>query len=279
MSARFSGKTVVITGGSSGIGLAAAQIVAAEGARVALIARRREKLVEALETLPGEGHRIYPCDVADWDAVRQTADQILNDFGTPHWLINSAGITRPGYFWELPIEVFRQIMDIDYFGIVHTCKAFVPPMMEAKRGHIINISSTAGFIGVFGYSAYSPAKFAVWGFTDTLRAELKHFGIQMHIVFPPDTDTPQLHGEMPYKPPETKVLSETAGMLTAEQVASTILKEAERGKYVILPGLENKLLWKAASITGAFRYTIVDILLADARRKLRKRGEKPAGDL
>ena len=278
MSNRFAGQTMVITGASSGIGLAAARLAAAEGAQIALIARRREKLEEALASLPGEGHRIYPCDVSKWEEVQATASQILNDFGTPQWVINSAGITRPGYFWELPIEVFYQIMEIDYYGIVHMCKAFVPSMMEARNGHIINISSVAGFIGVFGYTAYSPAKFAVWGFTDSLRVELKHFGVQMHIVFPPDTDTPQLHGEMPYKPPETKVLSETAGLLTAEQVARTMLDAAARGKYVILPGTETKLLWKLSNIAGAWRYFVVDYLLADARRKLRKRGIKPAGE-
>ncbi len=241
-------KVVLITGASSGIGLALAQQVATEGARVALVARTPEKLEAALASLPGEGHGVYPCDVADAAAVEAMAAQVLEAMGTPDWVVNSAGVTHPGYFWELPVEVFHEMMEINYYGTVHVCKAFVEPMMARRSGHIINISSVAGFLGVFGYSAYSPSKFAVWGFSDTLRAELKPEGIAVHIVFPPDTDTPQLHYEMPLKPPETKILAETGGLLTADQVAAGIIKGVKRGKYAILPGSDPKWLWNASQV-------------------------------
>jgi len=169
MKTTLSGQIAVITGGSSGIGLALARLMAAQGARVALVARRRELLEDARTTLPGEGHHIYPCDVAEMDAVADMAERVLTEMGTPDWVINSAGITRPGYFWELPVEVFHDLMRVNYLGTVHVCKAFVPPMMQTHRGHIVNISSVAGFLGVFGYSAYSPSKFAVWGFSDCVR--------------------------------------------------------------------------------------------------------------
>ena len=267
-------KVVLITGASSGIGLALAQQVAAEGARVALVARTPEKLEAALASLPGEGHGVYPCDVADAAAVEAMAAQVLEAIGTPDWVVNSAGVTHPGYFWELPVEIFHKMMEINYYGTLHVCKAFVEPMMARHSGHIINISSVAGFLGVFGYSAYSPSKFAVWGFSDTLRAELKPEGISVHVVFPPDTDTPQLHYEMPLKPPETKILAETGGLLTAGQVASEIIKGVKRGKYAILPGSDPKWMWKASHLLGCGTYKVMDWLIARARRQIARRRAK-----
>ena len=266
MEKSLEGKIVLITGGSSGIGLALARQVAAEGARVALVARRRSLLEEAVASLPGAGHRIYACDVAAADAVEAMAAQVLADMGTPDWVITSAGITRPGYFWELPLGVFHDLMAVNYYGTVHVCKAFVQPMMTRGSGRIITVSSVAGFLGVFGYSAYSPSKFAVWGFSDTIRSELKPYGIQVHIVFPPDTDTPQLHYEMPLKPPETRILAGTAGLLQPEEVAREILRGVRRGKYVILPGGDPKWMWKLMHIAGCGTYKIMDFMVARARR-------------
>ncbi len=265
---------LVITGGSSGIGLALAQLAAQEGARVALVARRREKLEAALASLPGEDHRIYPCDVADAEAVAHMAEQVQQDMGTPDWVVNSAGITHPGYFWELPVEVFHQLMEVNYYGTVHVCKAFVPAMMARGSGHVVNISSVAGFLGVFGYTAYSGSKFAVWGFSDTLRAELKPKGVQVHIVFPPDTDTPQLHYEMPLKPPETKILAETGGLLSAEAVAKETIKGVLKGRYVILPGFDPKWMWKVSHWLGSGTYWVMDRLVARAQRIARARAAK-----
>ena len=268
MKVSVAGKVILITGGSSGIGLALAKRVAAEGARVALVARRVEPLEAALASLPGEGHRVYPCDVADVDAVTEMAEKVQAEMGVPDWVVNSAGITRPGYFWELPVEVFHDMMRVNYFGTVHVSKAFVPAMMARGSGHLLNVSSVAGYLGVFGYSAYGPSKYAVWGFSDVLRAELKPYGIKVHVVFPPDTDTPQLHYEMPLKPPETRILAETGGLLSAEQVAEEILRSVRRGKYVILPGADPKWMWKASHLLGCGTYKVMDFLLWRARRKM-----------
>ena len=272
------GKTILITGGSSGIGLALAQRLAQQGAKIALVARRESLLQQALASLEGEGHYIYACDVADWQAVQQMAETVNAEMGTPDWIINSAGITHPGYFWELPIEKFYQLMEVNYYGTVHVCKAFAPDMMARRSGRIVNISSVAGFVGVFGYSAYGPSKFAVWGFTDILRVELQPYGVRMHIVFPPDTDTPQLHYEMPLKPPETRILAETGGLLTAEQVAKETLRLIQRGKYVILPGSDPKWMWKAVHLLGCGTYKVMDFLVARARRKARRETERQEGE-
>ncbi len=270
----LAGHLVLITGGSSGIGLALAQQVAEAGARVALVARTPEKLTAAAASLPGEGHRAFPCDVADAEAVAAMAAQVTETMGAPDWVVNSAGITHPGYFVDLPLDVFYRMIEVNYYGTVHVCKAFAPQMVSRGSGHIVNISSVAGFLGVFGYSAYGASKFAVWGFTDVLRAELKPHGVHAHIVFPPDTDTPQLHGEMPLKPPETRVLAETGGLMTPDEVARSVIRGVRRGRYVILPNSEALWLWRGSHLAGAWVYHVMDWMLARARRTLARRQRK-----
>ncbi len=263
----YRGKLVLITGGSSGIGKALALLLDAAGARLWLLARRREALSEVQAHMRGDC-RVLSTDVSDWQQVQAAIAEIQRVSGAPDVIINSAGITRPGYVQELPIEVFRQMMEVNYLGTVHVIKAALPAMLTRGSGQIINISSVAGFLGVFGYTAYGASKYAVRGFSDTLRAELKPLGIRVSIVFPPDTDTPQLTYEAPFKPPETKALAGNAGLLSAEQVARIILSEAARGRYIILPGLETKALYHLSNLLGNGVYPLMDWLIARARRRL-----------
>jgi 3-dehydrosphinganine reductase len=110
-------------------------------------------------------------------------------------LVTSAGSARPGYFIELDDAVFREQMELDYFGTLHAVRAVVPSMIERGRGHVVTVASTAALVGVFGYSAYAPAKYAVRGLSETLRSELAPLGIVVACAFPPDTETPGLAEE------------------------------------------------------------------------------------
>jgi 3-dehydrosphinganine reductase len=147
-------------------------------------------------------------------------------------------------------------------------------MITQGKGSLVNISSQAGFIGVFGYSGYGASKYAVRGLSDVLRAELKPLGIQVSIVFPPDTQTPQLDFEAPLKPPETKAIAGSAHVLSAELVANAILRDARRGKYVIIPGLEGNLIYRLANALGNFAYPVMDFLVWQAQRKENKKLHK-----
>jgi len=261
----FEDKVALVTGGSSGIGLALAKGRAAQGAQVWILARRKEALAATQKEI-GAACRTVVADVSDWQQVQKAVGQVIREAGIPDIVINSAGVTRPGYVQELDVEVFRQMMAINYMGTVHVVKAALPGMMERGSGHIINISSVAGFLGAFGYSAYGASKYAVRGFSDVLRGELRPHGIRVSVVFPPDTDTPQLAEEKQFQPPETKLINALAKMLSADVVAEIILRDVRRKKYLILPG-EAKFWYHLSRLLGNGWYLLADWLVRDARRK------------
>jgi 3-dehydrosphinganine reductase len=269
----YLGKLALITGGSSGIGLEIAKQLVVKGCSVVLLARDSEKLAHAQELLKvidktaTQEILTVSADVSDYAAMQSAAENIIATAGLPDFIFNCAGVARPGYVEELPIEVYKWTMDIDFHGTVNVTKAFLLALIERGSGHIINISSMAGVIGAFGYTAYSGAKFAVRGFTDTLRAELKPKGIQVSIVFPPDTDTPQLAWESQYKPPETAILAGSDKPLPAAEVAQTILQDVARNKYAIVPGWNAKLMYWLATHLGSLIYPIMDLLVKDAINK------------
>ncbi len=116
-------------------------------------------------------------DVADPAALGRAVDVLVAQLGPVDVLVTSAGFSHPGLFLELEAGVFEQQMAVNYFGTLHTIRAVVPAMVERRRGHLVLVSSTVGFLGVYGFSAYAPAKFAVRGLAETLRGELKPHGI------------------------------------------------------------------------------------------------------
>jgi 3-dehydrosphinganine reductase len=268
----LSGKHVLITGGSSGIGLAAAKLMARDGANVSIAARNLEGLgkalaeVRAAATHPSQICQAFSVDVTVHQQVEELVNTLAQADQIPDILINAAGSARPGYFQELPLEVFHRMMMLNFFGTVHTCKALVPHMIQRRSGVIVNVSSTAGFLGVFGYTAYGASKFAVTGFSEALRTELKPYGIQVATLFPPDTDTPGFKQENETKPLETRIISGTIKLASAEDVAKALIKGIEQKKAVILPGVENKLLYTLRGLLRPLMDWYFDRCAAKARK-------------
>lgn len=245
------GKLVYVVGGSSGIGLAAAKLAAAEGANVVIFGRRQTVLDEAVEEIRASSpsctaasQRVagYTTDVAVREDIEAVLNAALREFGPPHVLINSAGRALPNCFEEITYQQFDETIKTNLYGIWNTCSVLVPHM-KPRGGAIVNVASMAGFLGVFGYTDYAASKFAVVGFSETLRSELRQHNISVHVLCPPDTDTPGFVAENLTKPPETKAISANAKLMTPEQVASQMLAGVRKNTFVIVPGFDGKLTY------------------------------------
>jgi 3-dehydrosphinganine reductase len=261
----FNQQHAIITGGSSGIGKATAKLLASRSANLSLIARDRTKLEaaqsEIIKAFPNCKIAIFTADLSDRTQATAAIAAAIAQQGAPDILITSAGIAHPGYFQDLPLEVFEQTMAVNYFGTLYCVKAALPSMESCKRGSIVLISSGAGLIGVYGYTPYSPSKFALRGLAESLRGELKVTGIHVGIVYPPDTDTPQLAEEKKTKPLETQKITESAAMWTAENVAIAIVKGIEKKQFAIAPGVEMRILyWLNSLITPLLNWQFDQIV-------------------
>ena len=263
----------IITGGSSGIGKAIASLLIQQGYNISLIARRPELLEQTKQVLAkdfvnaDQQIECFPADVSKRELITPAVEGAIAKLGAPDLLITSAGIAVPGYFEEIPVEVFEQTMAVNYFGTLYAIRTALPAMREQKKGRIVIISSGAALIGLYGYTPYSPSKFALRGLAESLRGELKCFGIGVSIVYPPDTDTPQLVAENKTKPEETKQITGTAEMWEPEKVAATILKGIEKEKFAITPGMEIALLNRLHSLLAPVLNWYFDGIVRKVRSK------------
>jgi 3-dehydrosphinganine reductase len=267
----------IISGGSSGIGLALAKKLSATGYNVTILARDAARLetarIEIESTRRGTDQRVLAIsvDVVDAQAVQSAVSNAVNAFGAPALVVASAGIVIPHIFEELAISAFNQTMDINYLGSVYLVRAALPSMQAAGQGHIVLVSSGAGLLGVYGLSAYTPTKFALRGLAEVLRAELRPEGIDVSVVYPPDTDTPMLREEIRIRPEITSRIAAKAKAMTADEVADVILKGVAKKKFSITQGFElSALAYFAGVIAPLVNRFQFDPLIA----RLHKRGKQ-----
>ncbi len=243
----------VLSGGSSGIGLALALKLAARGWTLTILARdmaRLEAAGAALREAGAAAVRFASVDVAEAGEMVEAVEAAITAHGPPALVVASAGIAVPGRFEDLDANVFTRTMAVNYFGTLHLVRAALPAMRTAGRGRLVLIGSGAGLVGIFGYTAYAPSKFALRGLAEALRGELRPDGVGVSIVYPPDTDTPQLAAENLIKPAEAKAITASSGLMSAETVADAILKGVDRGRFTITPGLEMTLLAPLAGLVA-----------------------------
>jgi len=278
---RFSGRYVYITGGSRGIGQAVAEEMAAAGAHVLIFARNEERLCLAAGGIAAArretAQQVAWCslDVTDPAAVTRVVSEQADRFGAPEILINSAGGAWPDYFGNISAEQFERSFRLNVFGTRHMIAAALP-FLPRPGGHIVNVASVAGLIGVFGYTDYCAAKFAVLGFSEALRAELAPEGVMVSVLCPPDTDTPGLAAENRTKPPETAAIAGNAGTLAPREVARVLLRGMRREKFLIIPGWNARLSVLAKRLVPGLVTRIMDRAVTGVpRQHNRQRRENP----
>ncbi len=277
----YQNKLVLITGGSSGLGLSLAKQLAEKEANVWILARRPEKLeaaIKEIETHRKNSSQCFGCiqaDVTDEQGLSTELDRFMMEVGVPDILINAAGSSHPGMFAEQENEIFHDMMDLNYFGTINATKRIVPGMIKRRSGHIVNVSSIAGFAGVLGYAAYSGSKFAIRGLSEVIRPELKEYGIRVTIVYPPGMRTPGLDNENLYKPALTKIMEESGDPIEdPDFVARVVVKDVAKGKFNIRPNSTTRFYYFLYGFVG-MTLNLLDpfmdnFYIAPARRKLEK---------
>ena len=252
----FSKKNVLITGGSSGIGFALAEQLVAAGANVWILARHEDlldksvKLLEEKKVSSDQKIGKIKADVSNFPELKTAIEKVFSEELSPDLLINSAGVVHPGEFLKMTPEDLSSDISIDYLGTVYTTKIIAPFMVAKRSGYIVNISSLAGLVPIYGYSGYSAAKVAIKMFSSILMTELTPYNIHVSVVYPSDTDTPQLEFDNAHKPEITKEISQGGGRQTAPYVASVILKGIQKEQFSIVPALIAKILKPFAPIVG-----------------------------
>ena len=234
-----SDKHVFITGGSAGLGLATAKEYAKANAKISIVSRSIRTLKAAkesiLESYPNAQVFTYGCDVSEFEQVKLAVKKAIVHHSEPiSHLICCAGLAIPGYFIEQSPDVFYKEMEVNYYGSMHAAKVVVPHMIATEtKGRVIFVSSGCGYIGFIGYSQYCASKYALRGFADCLRNELKLYGIAVSVFYPGNMDTPGFETEERTKPVETREIEGTSQLVSAESAAKSMINGISYGDFAI----------------------------------------------
>jgi len=227
---RFEDEVVVVTGASRGIGRGIAQAFVQEGAKVACVATTLSN-AEGAASMLGSGARAYACDVSDEASVEALFKAVESEIGTPRVLVNNAGVTRDTLLLRMKDEDWDRVMNVNLKGAFHCIRAVARPMMKARYGRIVNISSVIGQIGAAGQANYAASKAGLFGLTMSVAKELGSRGVTCNAVAPGFIDTDMTDALAPeFK--EYVVKTAPAGRLgTAADVSAAVLflasKDAE----------------------------------------------------
>jgi NAD(P)-dependent dehydrogenase (short-subunit alcohol dehydrogenase family) len=259
----FNGRVAVITGAGSGIGRALALELAGRGARLALSDVNAVAVADAAASCEKLGVQAkgYVLDVADRDAVHAHAEQVVADFDKVNLVVNNAGVAVMATVEEMTYEDFDWIMGINFWGVIHGTKAFLPHLIASGEGHLVNVSSVFGLVGVPTQSAYNATKFAVRGFTEALRQEMliEKRPVGVSCVHPGGIRTniardARSAGDIPAE----KKASDFAKVArtSPEDAARTILRGVQRNRARILIGADAHVIDAAPRVLGSAYQTV-----------------------
>src|SRR5512140_480780 len=221
----LTGQVVLITGASSGIGEATARLFALEGCRVVLAARRLDRLGEIARQIESAGGQALPLpmDVTQPEQIDATVASALDADGQIDILFNNAGFGRLGWLEVLdPLKDIQSQLAVDLLGVILTSRAVLPRMYARHSGHIINMSSVAGWIAPPLYSIYSAGKFGVRGFSEALRREALPMGVQVSVIYPGSVRT-EFNQHVGSSAAKRRVRTPAWMVLSAEDVARSVV--------------------------------------------------------
>lgn len=257
--AYFKNKVCVITGAGSGIGRALAENLARRGAELALSDIDVDGLAETTRRCEQLGAQVKSdrLNVVEREAVIRYADAVKAHFGTVHQVYNNAGIAHHGEIIRSEYKDFERVMDVDFWGVVNGTKAFLPMVIASGDGHIVNVSSLFGLIAIPGQSAYNAAKFAVRGFTESLRQEMlvARHPVKVTCVHPGGIKTAVARNATYAEGIDSKsaasMFDKKLAIHTAEMAAQTITEGVRKGHGRVLIGWEAKLLDLFVRVTAS----------------------------
>jgi NAD(P)-dependent dehydrogenase (short-subunit alcohol dehydrogenase family) len=249
--ADFAGKRCFVTGAASGIGRATAIAAAERGADLYLTDISAEGLEGTVEEIRARGGKVSysrPADISDHAAVVAMAEEIHADHGSMEVVMNVAGISIWGSIDRLTHEHWQRVVEIDLMGPISVLECFVPPMIEAGRGgHVVNVSSAAGLLGLPWHAAYSAAKFGLRGVSEVLRFDLQRHNIGVSLVCPGGVKTPlvgtvEIVGVDSQSPRIQKLKQRfEKRAVTPEHVAERILAGVEKNRYLVFTSRDIQL--------------------------------------
>lgn len=264
------GKTVVLTGAASGIGKSLAVLLASRGARLALLDKDEGGLSLTKSLCVGGNARAFPVDVANRDQVDEVARAMVRDFPGVDVLINNAGVSSSGAIQELTEATLRWTMDINFWGTVNCTRAFLPHLQAREEAALVNVSSVYGLIGVPGQAAYCASKFAVRGFTEAIRQDLRGSGVTVTLVFPGGVRTNIVRSSRsdaslsPDVQAAARQIFEASLRTSPDDAARAIVRGIERGLPRVLVGRDaGKIDRLARLLPGHY-----DAAVARSARKL-----------
>ncbi len=253
-------KTAVITGGSSGLGFALAEILGKEGYSIVIMARNQERITKAVAALTAMSitAKGIACDITDESALQRAFEQIKTEYKQIDYLILNAGVVTTKLLSEYKNSAeIKKDLEIDLWGTILSAYQFLPLLQSGSK--LLMISSGFGLMGAAGYSMYCAAKAGIVNFGEALRRELLNKGINVYTACPGDMDTPQFHEEIKNAPAWMKKETPRKLMKTAV-VAQKILKQAKGSKtYLIVPsGDVNMLVVLSKLLPRKFRDSLLD---------------------
>lgn len=253
------GKTVLITGASSGMGEAISKAMARAGGRVLLLARREEQLRRVADEIVKAGGeaRIYPVDLADAAAVTSVAQRIQSEVGTPDIIVNNAGGGKWRFIEETSPEEAVQMMALPYFAAFFVTRAFMPGMLRRNSGHIVNMSSVGSRFVWPGATAYLAARWAVRGFTEALRADLRGTGIGVTLYESGVVRSPYWEHN-PGSQERVPKMGLLVPALTPEQVGAAVVRGVERNtRLVVIPFMMRMTYWQHAVVPWLVQWLMI----------------------